>query len=133
MKLSTAHKQMIEDGCPEFLLRAGDMAACSEAFERLRTQAAREPTIRKISHPRDIIQGASEASPTAPMAPKKPNKRELVAQMLLRKEGCTRDEAAEATGYAKIHVPTWAKMAGIKVTIKVENNVTKYFGSKSDG
>ncbi len=130
MKLSTAHKQMIEDGCPQFLFRPGGMAACSEAFERLRTQAVREPTVRKIAHPRDVAKGAPEAAPDALMAPKKPNKRELVAQMLLRKEGCTRDEAAETTGYAKIHVPTWAKAAGIKVTIEVENGVTTYFGSK---
>ena len=130
MKLSTAHKQMVEDGCPRFLLRTGGMGACEETFARLRIQAAREPTMRRISHPKDIPQVAPAAAPDVPMAPKKPSKRELVTQMLIRKEGCTRDEAAEATGYAKIHVPTWAKAAGIKVTIKVENGVTMYFGSK---
>ncbi len=133
MTLSTAHKQMIEDGCPKFLLRSGGMSICNEAFSRLRTQAAREPAIRRISHPRDVVQDAPAAVPDMPEAPKKPQKRELVVQMLLRKEGCTAAEAMKAMGWTKIGMNDMAERNGLTLRKVKEGTVTRYFGSKSDG
>ncbi len=130
MKLSIAHKQMIEDGCPKFLIRTGGVAACSEAFSRIRTQAAREPTTRRITHPRDINQGASAAPLGAPEGPKKMTKLELMAQMLLRKEGCTAAEAMKAMGWTKIGMNDMAERNGLTLRKVKEGTITRYFGSK---
>lgn len=129
-KLSTAHQQMIDDGCPRFLLRTGGMIACNETFERLRTQAAREPTIRRITNPRDIVQGAPAAILGTPEAPKKPLKYQLVGQMLLRKEGCTAAEVMKAMNWTKIAMNDMAERNGLTLRKVKEGTVTRYFGSK---
>ena len=55
----------------------------------------------------------------------------LIADLLLRKEGCTRDDILEVTGWPSVSVPAMAKAAGLKLRKeKTKGGKTHYFGSK---
>jgi len=144
MELSLAHQQMLEDGCPKACLRENTPEA-QEAVLRLRKMASQPPQIR-ISHPKDVAPQAAPERPRHDLAAqvktlgadsllpdskgKKPNKREIVAQLLLRKEGCTREDMIAATGWKSVSVVTQAKEHGIALRKVMEGDVTRYFGSK---
>ena len=56
------------------------------------------------------------------------SKLEIIAKLLTRPEGCTSAEVCKATGWAAVSVPPQAKAAGLKLTKKKEDGVTRYFG-----
>jgi riboflavin synthase len=57
-------------------------------------------------------------------------KKDIVAQLLLRKEGCTVAEVLAATGWTKVGMPTMAEAAGLKLRKVKDADTTRYFGSK---
>jgi hypothetical protein len=124
--LSPSHQQMLEDGCPRECLR--EITAKSiEAVEMLRRMALEPPRIR-ISHPRDV---EIRTHPEAPDGLGKPaKKKDVIAQLLLRKEGCTVADVLAATGWTKAAMPSLADAAGLKLRKVKEGDVTRYFGSK---
>ena len=152
MKLSIAHQQMLEDGCPKACFRENTPEA-QEAVLRLRKMASQPPQIR-ISHPKDVMPQAAPApsmdarnarrilrhqdeggsmariNEAKTILGQRTSKREIVAQLLLQKEGCTREDMIAATGWKSVSVVTQAKEHGIALRKVKEGNVTKYFGSK---
>jgi len=78
---------------------------------------------------------AKRARPAkAARPPRGPNKRDLVAGLLARPEGCTGREILDATGWPSVSVPAQAKASGLKLrTEKVAGGPTRYYGEALAG
>jgi hypothetical protein len=53
-----------------------------------------------------------------------------IAEMLLRKEGCSAKEVLKATGWPTVSMPAQAKMVGLKLKKEKTDSGLRYYGSK---
>jgi hypothetical protein len=58
------------------------------------------------------------------------SKREAIAALLLREEGCTTQDILDATGWPTVTVPGQAAALGIKLRKVKEGRATRYFGTR---
>lgn len=82
---------------------------------------------------RTLLQAAYDAGKASPRtrAPRAggPSKRDIAADLLKRKGGCTAKDILEATGWPTVSVPAIARAAGLTLTQTKEGRTTTYFGS----
>lgn len=78
---------------------------------------------------RSLFQQAYDAGKAAPRRRAGgPTKREIAADLLKRKEGCTTREILDATGWPAVSVPAIAKASGLKLSQTKDGRTTTYFG-----
>jgi hypothetical protein len=58
------------------------------------------------------------------------SKTEIIAALLLRKEGCTTAEVLEACNWPAVSMPAQAKLAGLTLRKEKQGKGTRYWGSK---
>lgn len=90
---------------------------------------ADENLIEVTAKPWATKEGGTEKAPAKPKLTGK-SKNEIVAELLAKSEGTTKDEILEATGWPTVSVPrqaAWAKMKLVKEKI---DGVTRYWGKK---
>lgn len=57
-------------------------------------------------------------------------KNDLIADLLLRPEGCTNADAMAISGWPSVSMPYQAKVSGLVLTKKKEGTITRYWGTK---
>ena len=75
------------------------------------------------------VNGAPHA-PQATKAERRGSKREIIAALLLREEGCTTRDILDATGWPSVTVPGQAKSLGIKLRQVKQGRTTTYYGTR---
>ncbi len=58
------------------------------------------------------------------------SKAQMIADLLLRKEGCTTKDVLAATGWPAVSMPQQAKVAGLQLRKEKVEGVMRYWGSK---
>lgn len=100
--------------------------------------------VLRQGEPPAVAQGAAAASRAAvkvpaPVqvteAPRERNKRggskvDIIAQLLLRPQGCTAEEVKTACFWPSVSMPAQAKAAGLKLRKEKVGKLITYFGSK---
>jgi hypothetical protein len=90
-------------------------------------------TKAKTSKARSAVKGktsakAPERAPTTPGGVRPGSKVALVADLLLREEGCTTADVLKATGWPSVSMPQQAKAAGLNLQKEKDGGVTRYRG-----
>jgi len=134
---------MIDDGCPETLLRDGVAPKIRQSRKSDGTVTLAPPiAIQKAiaaefveASPPEIETKMPEAlAPPAPenkigKAKKVGSKTEIVAALLRRPEGCTTAEILSATNWPSVSVPAAAKSAGLTLKKEKDGKISRYWGT----
>jgi hypothetical protein len=92
--------------------------ACQRMVELASKEEVAEQTVREATR---VIRAVRAGT-----------KREIVCQMLMRPEGCTRQEVLAATGWREISVDNIASQHGIQLRKQKEFGTTRYWGVTGD-
>lgn len=143
------HQQMLDDGCPEELLREHKVPAApvvseprpthqeqtmtakripAEPTEPIPAAAEQEPSVRKQkktskAKARSPVKGKTAAAKTEEGAK---SKLDLIGDLLKRKDGCTTADVLAVTGWPTVSMPQQAKALGLKLKKEKDGKVSRY-------
>jgi len=90
-----------------------------------------DPAAQKIYLESTRTSGATEGRPTVYRASSGgKTKNDLIADLLLRPEGCTNADAMAISGWPSVSMPYQAKVSGLILTKKKEGAITRYWATK---
>lgn len=79
---------------------------------------------------KDEVEPAEGDAPKAPKPVSSGSKAALIADLLLRAEGCTTKDVLAATGWPAVSMPQQAKVAGLLLRKEKVDGATRYWGSR---